>query len=112
MSDLDDLHRQYRRSLEGKRADLRQAFDALCDEDVGREQATHLHHLLHRLTGSAGTYGYADIGHQAGILAQQWRQWLQQPSNERPEAWRLCADQAIAMAELLEAMRLATGKPP
>ena len=112
MSDLDELHRQYRHSLDDKRAELRRAFDALCDEDAGGERATQLHHLLHRLTGSAGTYGYAEVGQKAGVLAQQWRAWLKQPPEARPEAWRLCADQTIAMADLLEAMRLAAGKTP
>lgn len=107
MSDLDELHRRYRCSLDGKRAELRRAFDALCDEDARSEQAAHLHHLLHQLTGSAGTYGYADLGQRAGVLAPPWRQWLEQPPEGRPEAWRLCAKQAIAMADLLEAMRQA-----
>ena len=110
MSDLDELHRQYRCSLDGKRAQLQEAFDALCDESAGGEQAAHLHHLLHQLTGSAGSYGYADMGQRAGVLAQQWRQWLKPPPEERSAPWRLCAGQTIAMADLLEAMRWAAEK--
>ena len=110
MPDLKQLERQYQASLAAKQVELRRAFDALCDEDAGGAQAAQLHQLLHRLSGSAGTYGYLEIGQKAQVLARQWRHWLEQPATDRPVAWRLCADQTIAVADLLEAMGQAADK--
>lgn len=107
MTQLDELHRQYRQSLGAKRDDLRRVWDALCDEDVDEAQARHVHLLLHRLAGSAGTYGYADIAARAKALEQDWAGWLAQAREVRPAAYRVCAAQAGGMADLLDALRLA-----
>ena len=108
MSDLDELHRQYRLSLAAKRDDLRRAWGALCGEGATAAQAGHLHLLLHRLAGSAGTYGYPDIAARAKVLERDWTAWLAQPQDTRPEAYRVCAGQAAGMADLLDALRAAT----
>lgn len=107
MPDLDELHRQYRQSLAGKRDDLRRAWDALCDEGATQAQVAHLHLLLHRLAGSAGTYGHADIAARAKALEQDWTGWLAQAQGARPEAYLVCATQAGGMAGLLDALRAA-----
>lgn len=105
MSALEQLQHEYRASLRTKAADLQRAFDALCDEDVREDQVRHFHLLLHRLAGSAGTYGYESLGRSAQELEQLWRDWLERLGASRPEAWRLCADQAAVLAELLGQMR-------
>ena len=104
MPALETLERQYRDSLEAKQVDLRRAFDALCDEDANESQVRHLHQLLHRLSGSAGTYGYLGLGQKAQAVTQVWSQWLKQSPDARPDAWRLCAEQAAAMEDLLQAI--------
>ena len=104
MSDLDALHREYRRSLGDKRAALRCAWDALCDEAATAQQVAQVHQLLHRLAGSTGTYGYAQIADLARALEQDWAFWLAQPPESRPAPYRVCARQAGVMARFLAAL--------
>ena len=107
MTSMEALHRDYRQSLAAKRGDLRRAWEALCDEDATHAQAAHLHLLLHRLAGSAGTYGYAEIAARAKTLEQAWTGWLAQSPEARPEAYRICATQACEMLGLLDALQAA-----
>jgi len=58
---MEALHARYARSLASKHAallDAWRAFAAAKDEASARE----LHGLIHRLAGSAPTYGYASLG--------------------------------------------------
>jgi HPt (histidine-containing phosphotransfer) domain-containing protein len=58
---MDALHARYARSLASKHAALLEAwraFAAAKDEASARK----LHGLIHRLAGSAPTYGYASLG--------------------------------------------------
>lgn len=106
MTELERLQREYRQSMAAKREALQQAFDALCDEAAAESGVQRLHLLLHRLAGSAGSYGHVEIGDRARALEHAWRDWLESGQvGERPEPWRLCAAQAVAFADLLEAMR-------
>lgn len=106
MTSLDELHRQYRHSLAGKRDDLRKAWGALCDEAASDAQVAHLHLLLHRLAGSAGTYGYPDIARRAKALEQAWTAWLAQAQEDRAAPYSICAGQAGGMLDLLDALQV------
>ncbi|MCX7556314.1 Hpt domain-containing protein [Xanthomonadaceae bacterium JHOS43] len=106
MTGLDELHRQYRQSLTTKRDDLRRAWDRLCDEEATPAHVAQLHLLLHRLAGSAGTYGYADIATRAKAVEQGWTEWMAQAPEVRPQPYRVCAAQAALMAGLLDAMQV------
>jgi hypothetical protein len=58
---MDALHARYAHSLASKHAALLEAwrsFSAAPDEAAARK----LHGLVHRLAGSAPTYGYASLG--------------------------------------------------
>ena len=58
---MDALHARYARSLASKHATLLEAwraFAAAKDDASARK----LHGLIHRLAGSAPTYGYASLG--------------------------------------------------
>ena len=99
------LHRSYQESLADKAAQLRQAFDVLCDEDVPIEPVAQLHLLLHRLAGSAGTYGFAELSRQARALEEPWHQWLAQDEAVRPPAYQVCVQQGVAFAAFLDALR-------
>ena len=58
---MDALHARYARSLASKHAALLEAwraFGAARDDASARK----LHGLIHRLAGSAPTYGYASLG--------------------------------------------------
>jgi len=58
---IDALHARYARSLASKHAALLEAWRALraAKDDAS---ARKLHGLIHRLAGSAPTYGYASLG--------------------------------------------------
>lgn len=111
MTSLAELHRQYHQSLQGKREDLQRAWDALCDENAHLTQVEHLHLLLHRLAGSAGTYGYPDIATTARALEQVWSDWLSQAACDRPAAYQVCAAHGIWMFDLLAALQRAANRP-
>ena len=111
MPSLEELHRQYHLSLADKRAALRAAWDGLCGEQAAALQAAHFHMLLHRLAGSAGTYGYPEIARRALALEQGWTAWLAQPEEARAATYLVCARQAAGMAELLAALQDAGAEP-
>lgn len=104
MSDLDQIHRDYRRSLPGKRDALQRAWEALCAEEASPEQVGQVHLLLHRLVGSAGTYGHERIAALARVLEQDWVAWKAAPEGARPPPYQVCGRQAGTMAELREAL--------
>ncbi len=107
MTSLDELHRQYHDSLASKREDLRKAWDPLCDEAATAAQVAHLHLLLHRLAGSAGTYGYPELAQRAKMQELAWTEWLAQAQELRPAPYLVCAKHAGGMLDLLDALQAA-----
>lgn len=105
MSDLEALQRDYHAALPGKYDELEAARVALLAAPEPLPAARHLHLLLHRLSGSAGLYGYPVIAAQARALEQEWRQWLDSGSPSRTSAALLCAGQLPGWARLREALR-------
>jgi len=105
MADLDELYRQYRQSLPEKRDALRRAWDSLCGEDAVQAQVVQLHLLLHRLAGSAGTYGFERLAALARGLERDWSAWLALPEAERDPPYLVCIRQAGGMVDLLAALR-------
>jgi len=66
MNDVDSrlqaLHARYRASLPGKYASLDLAWHSLCADATDPERFDVLRRLVHRLAGSASSYGLADVG--------------------------------------------------
>lgn len=58
---MDALHARYARSLASKHAALLEAWRAF-KKTKDDASAKKLHGLVHRLAGSAPTYGYASLG--------------------------------------------------
>ena len=58
---MDALHARYALSLASKHAALLEAWRAF-DAEKDETSARKLHSLVHRLAGSAPTYGYASLG--------------------------------------------------
>jgi len=58
---MDALHARYARSLASKHAALLEAWRAF-ETTKDEASAKKLHGLVHRLAGSAPTYGYASLG--------------------------------------------------
>lgn len=111
MPDLDQIHRDYRRALPDKRDALRRAWEALCAEEASSDQVGQVHLLLHRLVGSAGTYGYPRIATLARSLEQDWVAWKAASVEGRPPPYEVCARQAGIMAELLTELLDASDAP-
>ena len=59
---MDALHARYARSLASKHAALLEAWRSFSAAPDDAAAARKLHGLVHRLAGSAPTYGYASLG--------------------------------------------------
>lgn len=65
-SQLQELHARYQGSLPNKRASVELAWRALCENSSDPARLESLMRLVHRLAGSAPSYGYLEIGELAG----------------------------------------------
>ncbi len=82
MSDdsLESLMAEYRRSFPDKAAAIRTAADAAWQAGWTGDALTELASLVHKLAGSAGAYGYADIHQQAAALNRKLKPLLEAAS--------------------------------
>lgn len=71
---IDQLHTRYRASLADKASELESLWP-LPTSTPARERVPALRQLLHKLAGSAGSYGHTDIGAQARLLEQWLSAW-------------------------------------
>jgi CheY-like chemotaxis protein len=62
---LEDLKRQFGAQLKNKTQQMARLFDEVCQHPYSQEAFEAFYYLAHRLAGSAGTFGYADIGEVA-----------------------------------------------
>lgn len=62
---LDQLRREYVASLPGKRAVLQGAWRAWCHAPSSASARENFKLRVHRLAGSAGSYGFEDLGRAA-----------------------------------------------
>jgi HPt (histidine-containing phosphotransfer) domain-containing protein len=65
---LADLSERYRASLPIKRANIEQAWHALAGDRIDPLRLENLLRILHRIAGSAPSYGYPEIGRLASEL--------------------------------------------
>ncbi|MGB0135097.1 Hpt domain-containing protein [Dokdonella sp.] len=74
---LQALHERYHASLPNKRASVDLAWCAYRADRLDPERQESLMRLVHRLAGSAPSYGYGEIGEiaaKADVLMEQFRQ--------------------------------------
>ncbi|MBC3880717.1 diguanylate cyclase [Undibacterium sp. LX40W] len=67
--------------LPGKLAEIEDAKDAFLRDPNNKEHEALLHRLLHTMAGSAGTFGFPDMGTKARALESQLKSYMQ------GEAW-------------------------
>ena len=112
-SQLDALHSRYQTSLPNKRASIELAWRALCanSSDPARLQA--LMRLVHRLAGSAPSYGYHEIGEIAGSADGVIAQFRQVDGSEyRADAYREILELLTPLVgRLLQALERASCMP-
>ena len=73
---LARLRDAYRSALPRELANLKALADALCGGEADRTPLDELHHGLHKLAGSGGTFGMASLSSRARALEQRVKQWL------------------------------------
>lgn len=62
--------------LPGKLAEIEEAKDAFQREPENKEHEVLLHRLLHTMAGSAGTFGFPDMGTKARALESQLKSFM------------------------------------
>lgn len=73
---LAQLQQQYLQRLQQELPALQQQIDVLDTLVAWREPVSDLIRRFHSLAGSAGTFGFPDLGVQAKTLEQQCKNWL------------------------------------
>lgn len=105
---LASLRRAYRRDLPDQRIALQRALGALHDGSDIEAVARDVQHRVHRLAGSAGSYGCADLGERARAIDAPLRHALErQPVDEG----RLRAICEAGLPPLIDALRTAEIDP-
>lgn len=74
-NDGDALARRYRASLAEKAGDLSRAWDRWLVEPEDGAARGEVRLIAHRLAGSAGAYGYPDIGRHALVVDEALSDW-------------------------------------
>ncbi len=77
---LHALNEQFAKRLDTELAELGQRAERLSsarDQEQRRQLILDLHERLHRLAGSAGTFGFTALGEQARVLEQRAERWLE-----------------------------------
>jgi HPt (histidine-containing phosphotransfer) domain-containing protein len=105
---IDELHQRYHAALADK-ADELEALWPLPTSTPARERIAPLRQLLHKLAGSAGSYGYGEIGAQARLLEQWLSAWG--AGGPRPGA-RPPLRMSQAFLALIDTLRRTAQTPP
>ena len=82
--DIERLHERYRTSMAEKANEL-EALWPLPTSSPAKDRIPVLRQTLHRLAGSAGSYGFTEIGAQARLL-EQWLSAFTGGGGPRPGA--------------------------
>lgn len=104
---IDELHARYRAGLADKADELEQLWP-LPTSSPAKERVTPLRQLLHKLAGSAGSYGFTEIGAKARLIEQWLSAWG--PSGPRPGA-KPPLRMSQAFLDLIETLRRTASTP-
>lgn len=95
----DPLRLRYAASLAGKRADLVQAWRAFADTPDAAARLD-LHAQIHRLSGSAASYGYGKLG----AVANSADQLMSQPEPPEPRPLQASTETVERLAAAVQAL--------
>ena len=87
---LEALRDSYAASLPGKLAEI-ERFWSEVSSTAGGAALRSLHRAVHSITGSAGTYGFAEISREARAFELAIASQLEAPLDPEPLALRLAA---------------------
>ena len=97
---LEALRRAYARDLPAR---VRAIVEATAREPWDREKLQSLHHLVHRLTGSAAIYGFTGLSRAASALEALVYSALAGTAGFEPERGPSLADLVVALKSELAA---------
>ncbi len=102
---LQELRESYREHLPSVLAELQALVDTLRrdSEEPDSEVLSELHRSLHKIAGSAGSFGFSRLGLQARELEQTAKRWLENPGLCDDMATRIFAS---AIAQMMERAQL------
>lgn len=87
---FESLLALYRLSLKDSRQRVRRYWEALGSGELAEQEVeatvNDLRSQLHKLAGSAGSYGFDGLGDQARAMERFWMAWLAHSPNRRPGA--------------------------
>ena len=83
---LADLKESYKHRLAEDLVDLERCTTAMLAEQGNRELMASLCQSLHRIAGSAGTFGWMEVGTACREMEQQTQVWLKRADEVAPEA--------------------------
>jgi CheY-like chemotaxis protein len=93
--EMEALLESYTRALPEKIAEIASSWRAVEDAQGNAELAQKVHSLVHRLAGTAGTYGYSTLGNAASQLEEAVKTYLRtgaQLTCERRDRMRALID--------------------
>lgn len=77
---LAKLHHLYQQRLQQELPELQLQIDELATSTQWRAEVSELMHRFHRLAGSAGTFGFTELGQAAKSLELVCQNWLNRPT--------------------------------
>ncbi len=83
-SELRALREAYRQRLASELPELERLVDALASDSEAPPLLEDLKHALHRMAGSAGTFGFPELGTAARSLEVRIQEWTQPPGTTMP----------------------------
>ncbi|PTN39031.1 Hpt domain-containing protein [Desulfonatronum sp. SC1] len=84
LSELRALHETYRQRLASDIPELQNLADALASSSEPAPLLEDLKHALHRMAGSAGTFGFPELGAAARNLEIRIQEWMHPSGTTMP----------------------------
>ena len=100
---LREFRADFARQLPARLAEARERLQACIEAPADDARLRELHRVLHKLAGSAGTFGMAALGEQARVIEESLDDLL-------ARSGRTAADLA-ALAPAIEALAPTAGEP-
>ncbi len=102
--EMEALLEAYSRALPEKIAEIASSWRAVEDAQGNAELAQKVHSLVHRLAGTAGTYGYSTLGNAASQLEEAVKTYLRTGA-------QLTCERRDRMRALIDALQETIRKP-
>ncbi|MBE0469836.1 MAG: PAS domain-containing protein [Methyloprofundus sp.] len=99
---MQALQRKYRATLADRIKQIYTQFNKLSLSDWQWADLAELHHQIHSLTGSAGTFGLQSLSNAASQLEVRIKNWLDAHSVPNEQDWTALADELKCIDQLTQ----------